>query len=313
MQQGSFILERETFRKLNRVNSLQNIVHGILVLGLYMFLSGLGYRMGSIWLWIPIWIYQGFILSGFLGASHDCAHNTFSSSRRFNRIAGIFWSSTVLFNFSLYKYYHLNHHRHTHVPGDTEPYGSFGSIWDYIRTLPMTGFFFPFWKMSFLAHFNWYPTFIKNRKQRNQVVQDNWGLWIWLCACIILTIFYPMLLLKCYWIPMVVYTSIPEHYDCEEGTDVTKNTRTLESNWLFKYIFWNGNYHAEHHLFPSVPSHNLGKLHKLVGEQFKVRESSYLKFHIKMIKGILRHKRDSSNIVFTPEERIIYKFYKPNN
>src|SRR6202000_782803 len=91
--------------------------------------------------WIAIWVYQAFILSGFLGASHECAHNTFTNHKFWNRIIGNFWSSTVLFNFSLYKYYHLNHHKLTHVDGDTEPYGSFRNITDYFLTIPMTGFF----------------------------------------------------------------------------------------------------------------------------------------------------------------------------
>lgn len=311
-----FDLDRETFRTLNLVSSKENVAHGIVIILIYTLLSLIASYIDRWWFWIPIWLYQGFILSGFLGASHDCAHNTFVKSRSWNRIFGIFWSSTVLFNFSLYKYYHLNHHRHTHVPGDTEPYGSFRNIWDYICTLPMTGFFFPFWKMSILAPFKWFPTFIKNRKQRVHVLQDNIGLFIWLFLIISLTFFFPSILLKYYWIPiliyfpMVFYTSIPEHYDCEEGNDLTKNTRTLESNRLFKYIFWNGNYHAEHHLYPSIPSHNLEKLHKLVGCRFLVQEKSYFSFHIKMIKGILRQKRDSSNIIFEPQERIIYKYYK---
>jgi fatty acid desaturase len=309
-------VDKEILKELYSVNSRRNIVHGLAVLLLYVILSYLGFFIDNVIAWFCIWFYQGFILSGFLGASHDCAHETFAKSKFGNRMWGVFWSSTVLFNFSLYKHYHLVHHKHTHVPGDTEPYGSFRNIWDYVRTLPMTGFFFPFWKMSVLAPFNWFPTFIKSRSQQKQVKEDNYGLAIWILLVAIAAILFPFETMKCYFLPilfyfpMVFYTSIPEHYDCNEGTNILTNTRTLESNRLFKFIFWNGNYHAEHHLYPGVPSQNLPKLHRILGHHFIVRENGYIRYHIKMVKGILNKKRDSSNLVFTPEERIVYKYYK---
>ena len=318
-QPDCFTLDKQNFKLLNHVNSFQNIIHGAAIVLVYTSLSIAGTFLGRWYIWIPIWFYQGFILSGFLGGSHDCAHGTFVKNKSANRIFGILWSSAVLFNFSLYKYYHLNHHRYTHVPGDTEPYGSFRNMRDYLCTLPMTGFFLPFWKMSALAPFNWFPTFIKTKVHQVHVKQDNWGLLTWIILIVTLTYFYPLSLIEYYWIPILIYfpmvffTSIPEHYDCEEGKDITKNTRTLESNLVFKYIFWNGNYHAEHHLFPSIPSHNLSKLNKLIGHEFAVREKSYLSFHIKMIKGILKRKRDSSNLIFEPQERVVYKFYKAQN
>ena len=35
-------------------------------------------------------------------------------------------------------------------------------------------------------------------------------------------------------------------------------------NPLFRFVYWNMNYHTEHHMFPMVPYHALPKLHEML-------------------------------------------------
>ena len=35
-------------------------------------------------------------------------------------------------------------------------------------------------------------------------------------------------------------------------------------NPISRFIYWNMNYHVEHHMFPMVPYHNLPTLHELI-------------------------------------------------
>ncbi len=35
-------------------------------------------------------------------------------------------------------------------------------------------------------------------------------------------------------------------------------------NPVSRFIYWNVNYHIEHHMFPKVPYHQLPRLHKLI-------------------------------------------------
>jgi fatty acid desaturase len=42
------------------------------------------------------------------------------------------------------------------------------------------------------------------------------------------------------------------------------NTRTVYMNPVSRFIYWNMNYHVEHHMFPMVPYHALPKLHALI-------------------------------------------------
>ena len=50
----------------------------------------------------------------------------------------------------------------------------------------------------------------------------------------------------------------------ENVLDHRLNCRTVYMNIINRYLYWNMNYHVEHHMFPLVPYHNLPKLHELV-------------------------------------------------
>ena len=50
----------------------------------------------------------------------------------------------------------------------------------------------------------------------------------------------------------------------ENVLDHRLNSRTIYMNAINRYLYWEMNYHVEHHMFPLVPYHNLAKLHELV-------------------------------------------------
>ncbi|MGR3542630.1 MAG: fatty acid desaturase family protein [Hasllibacter sp.] len=50
----------------------------------------------------------------------------------------------------------------------------------------------------------------------------------------------------------------------EDVSDHRLNTRTVLMNPVSRFLYWNMNYHLEHHMFPAVPYHRLPKLHALL-------------------------------------------------
>ena len=42
------------------------------------------------------------------------------------------------------------------------------------------------------------------------------------------------------------------------------NSRTVTTNPVFRFVYWNMNYHVEHHMFPMVPYYALPKLHDMM-------------------------------------------------
>ncbi len=50
----------------------------------------------------------------------------------------------------------------------------------------------------------------------------------------------------------------------DEVTDYRINTRTILLNPLLSFLYWQMNYHIEHHMYAAVPFYNLPELHRLI-------------------------------------------------
>lgn len=56
-----------------------------------------------------------------------------------------------------------------------------------------------------------------------------------------------------------------QHKGMEDNvSDFRLNSRTILLNPILRFLYWNMNYHIEHHMYAAVPFYNLGKLHKLI-------------------------------------------------
>jgi MocE subfamily Rieske [2Fe-2S] domain protein len=61
---------------------------------------------------------------------------------------------------------------------------------------------------------------------------------------------------------MVIY-GLTQHAGLAENVlDHRLNCRTVYMNFIHRYLYWNMNYHVEHHMFPLVPYHALSRLHE---------------------------------------------------
>ncbi len=63
---------------------------------------------------------------------------------------------------------------------------------------------------------------------------------------------------------MPIYGNTQHAGLAENVLDHRLNCRTVYMNFFNRYLYWNMNYHVEHHMFPLVPYHNLPKLHDIV-------------------------------------------------
>lgn len=63
---------------------------------------------------------------------------------------------------------------------------------------------------------------------------------------------------------MVLYGKTQHAGLAENVLDHRLNCRTVYMNAIHRYLYWNMNYHLEHHMFPLVPYHRLPELHAIV-------------------------------------------------
>ena len=87
--------------------------------------------------------------------------------------------------------------------------------------------------------------------------------------------------------PVMRWIRVTEHSGCEEGPDLRRNTRTTRAGAIFKALFWNMPYHAEHHLSPSVPFFALPAFHQKIGDKLHPVGSGYFAVHGEVI-GVMR-------------------------
>jgi fatty acid desaturase len=64
---------------------------------------------------------------------------------------------------------------------------------------------------------------------------------------------------------LILLFVIVQHLGLKEDVlDHRLNTRTVYMNPVYRFLYWNMNYHIEHHMFPMVPYHALPGLHELM-------------------------------------------------
>ena len=78
----------------------------------------------------------------------------------------------------------------------------------------------------------------------------------------------------------------------ENVLDHRLNCRTVYMNPIHRYLYWNMNYHVEHHMFPLVPYHALPKLHATVKDDCPTPYPSLFAAWREIVPAILRQVKD---------------------
>jgi Na(+)-translocating NADH:ubiquinone oxidoreductase F subunit len=78
----------------------------------------------------------------------------------------------------------------------------------------------------------------------------------------------------------------------ENVLDHRLNCRTVYMGPIHRYLYWNMNYHVEHHMFPLVPYHALPKLHAVVKDDCPVPYASLLSAWREIVPTTLRQVKD---------------------
>jgi fatty acid desaturase len=78
----------------------------------------------------------------------------------------------------------------------------------------------------------------------------------------------------------------------ENVLDHRLNARTVYMNPVFRFLYWNMNYHVEHHMFPMVPYHALPKLHDAIKADTPPPYPSTLAAYREIMPALLRQTRE---------------------
>ena len=242
----------------------------------------IGFGVPGWWLLLPV---QGVLIVFLFTLEHECTHRTpFASDALCDRVGQV--CGVLLINpFQWFRYFHLAHHRFTNIEGKdpelagTKPKTRAAWLWH------VSGF--PLWISSVRTLFrlalgregaDYLPTRARVKAEREARVMLGlyalaglsflWSdllLWFWIVPAVLGQPFLRLYLLA-------------EHGDCPHVVDMFANTRTTFTTGLVRFLAWNMPYHAEHHVFPNVPFHNLPALHRLIRSHLQVTSDGYITF-----------------------------------
>ena len=280
------ILSAEVLQTLNR----RSDVKGTLQFGGHLavlVVSGYLWSQGPLWLALPALVVYGAGLSLMFCAMHECSHRTAFANSRLNDAGA--WLAGLLsgYNSTFYRRYHKWHHRYTQIPGkdpeldDPKPESWSQYVWQ------LSGI--PWWIRKLKGHSQvalgqlegcyFLPESAHGEVIRSTRIQLGlYGLMFLISAAL----GYPGILVT-YWLlplavgqPLLRFVLLAEHTGCPHAENPLANTRTTLTLWPLRALMWNMPYHAEHHLYPSMPFHTLPQAHKTLRSHFTQIDRGYL-------------------------------------
>lgn len=228
---------------------------------------------------------------------HETVHRTPFRSIWINKLVGRICGIILILPADWFGYFHLAHHRFTQEP-DRDPELAEGkpeTVSQYI--FHVSGI--AVWRghiVTLLRNAVWLNTdsFVpprgKARVMREAQVStvlylgllagSVWAgstmlIWIWIIPLLVGQPFLRLYLLA-------------EHGRCAFVANMFENTRTTFTNRLVRWLAWNMPYHAEHHVYPSVPYHKLPLFHAKTFEHLQVTEDGYARFTASYVKQLER-------------------------
>jgi fatty acid desaturase len=126
-----------------------------------------------------------------------------------------------------------------------------------------------------------YP-YIPPHARRETTISGAAQMAVYLAACAYSVAFGSTFLLY-YWLlpailgqPLLRAILIVEHTGCSEDSNGLTNTRTTLTMWPVRLLMWNMPFHAEHHLYPSIPFHQLPRAHSQLANNLTHLAPSYM-------------------------------------
>jgi fatty acid desaturase len=279
-----------TTEVLNTLNNRSN-TRGIIQLLGHLTIMGVS---GYLWIATENWLIKiaalviyGFSLAAMFAVVHESCHRTAFASNRLNDLVA--WFAGVLsgYNSTFYRRYHKWHHRYTQVKGkdpeleDAKP----SNFLEYLAEISGLNW----WSGKIRTHYRLATgkldnmPYIPETAREEVIISTRLQLFIYGIAIAFSLILQQPWFINLWLLPLIVgqpilrFILIAEHTGCSNDNNSLTNTRTTLTWFPIKFMMWNMPYHAEHHLYPSIPFHALPKAHQQLKEHFTVVDRGYLK------------------------------------
>ncbi|WP_312798046.1 fatty acid desaturase family protein [Tianweitania sp.] len=238
---------------------------------------------GAIATWGSWWCVPFFLVYGVLYGSasdsrwHECSHGTAFKTRWMNDVVYQIASFMLMRNPVTWRWSHARHHTDTIIvgrdaeiavmrPPDLLKAGlMFTGLLDFRYSLPTL------FRQAILGLNGEEKSYVPEMEFAKAQTAAQWHVAIYVVTIAVAVAtwsFLPLMLVglpRLYGSWHMILTGLLQHLGLADNvTDHRLNTRTVYMNPVSRFIYWNMNYHVEHHMFPMVPYHALPRLHEMI-------------------------------------------------
>jgi fatty acid desaturase len=238
--------------------------------------GGLGAYFWDTWWCVPFFIIYG-VLYGSAADSrwHECGHGTAFRTQWKNDLVYQIACFMLVRNPTVWRWSHSRHHTDTIIVGRDPEIIT-------MRPPEVAKVLLNFFGLLMIPQFLWnmvrYAGGRLSDGEKDYILKSERSkvafvarIWVAIYAAAIGLALYTWSFLP------LMFIGLPSFYGCwhmlltgltqhiglaEDVLDHRLNSRTMYINPFSRFIYWNMNYHVEHHMFPMVPYHALPKLHE---------------------------------------------------
>ena len=265
---------------------------------------------GTWWAVIPYLIYAVFYGTSSDSRWHECSHGTAFKTDWMNNVVYEIASFMVMRESVIWRWSHTRHHSDTIIVG-RDPEIQIPRPPD-LKGLAMA-------LVNIGGYMNYYPNLIRHAMgqisdaEKTYVPESEFGkihrnarivvgiYAVVLVSAIVLQSWIPIFLFMLpqffgTWL-MIVHNTTQHAGLAENVLDHRLNCRTVYMNPISRFIYWNMNYHVEHHMFPLVPYHRLPELHKAIIDDCPPPYPSILSAWKEILPAIIKQVKDPTHHV----------------
>ena len=266
---------------------------------------------GGVWFWgswacVPFFFVYG-VLYGSASDSrwHECGHGTAFRTPWMNHVVYEIASFMLMRNPVTWRWSHARHHTDTIIVGrDAEiatmrPPALLRLLLSYVGIVGV-------WSSLTALICNAFGTLSPDEKNYIPEAEQPKAI---RAARVHIAIYLLTIALAFYsrsWLPLMLL-GLPRIYGCwhmlltgilqhgglaDNVTDHRLNSRTVYMNPISRFLYWNMNYHVEHHMFPMVPFHALPRLHELIKHDLPEPNPSMWHAYREMVPVLLRQLKN---------------------
>ena len=303
-------VDKEKFKQLCEKSDWAGFKHVFIFFSALIFFGYLAYATWGTWWSLLFFLIYGNIYACSDSIWHETGHKTAFKSKFWNNF--FYQISSYMDNFEpvRWRWSHFKHHGFTAYddPHDFEiairkPTDLFFFFSHYIPFAPMLTFHKTL-QFETIKHAVGITTPVmeqcipeKERSKCRNSARIHVGIWL---VLILISIIYqtwlPVLYLVLpgfYGKTLVASFGLTQHTGLQENIkDHRYSTRTVYLNPIFSFLYWHMEYHIEHHMFPTVPSYNLPKLHDLIKDQMPPAKKGLLGAYREIIPAIFKQAKN---------------------